>query len=121
MSSRENTAWPTELRLARTHDTLHVTFDNGESYALPAEYLRVKSPSAEVRGHGSGPARLVTGKEAVKIETLEPVGNYAVRILFDDGHSTGLYSWDYLRALGAEKDRIWGEYLDACKAAQKTA
>jgi DUF971 family protein len=108
-----NYPWPTEIRLAKARDTLHVTFDNGESYALTAEYLRVASPSAEVRGHGAGSARLVIGKENVKIETLEPVGNYAIRIIFDDGHSTGLYSWDYLFDLGSQKTRIWAEYLDA--------
>ena len=78
-----------------------------------AEYLRVESPSAEVRGHGGGPRPSSRGKEDVKITGLEPVGNYAVRIGFDDGHDSGLYSWDYLHKLGAEKDRIWAEYLSA--------
>jgi DUF971 family protein len=104
--------WPTELRLNPARDVLTVTFDDGKSFALAAEYLRVESPSAEVRGHG-GPKRIVRGKENVKITALEPVGNYAVRILFDDGHDSGLYSWDFLARLGREHDRIWAEYLAA--------
>ena len=91
--------WPTELRLDAAKTTLTVSYDSGERFALPAEYLRVESPSAEVQGHGPGEKRIVTGKESVAIAALEPVGNYAVRIVFDDGHDTGLYSWDYLRKL----------------------
>ena len=91
--------WPAELRLNPAKDRLTVTFDGGESHALGAEYLRVHSPSAEVRGHGGSKPAPVTGKEHVKIARLEPVGNYAVRIVFDDGHDSGLYSWDYLRKL----------------------
>jgi DUF971 family protein len=112
-----NAPWPTELRLNAGHDRLTVAFDNGARFELAAEYLRVESPSAEVRGHGGGPKTIVTGKENVKINGLEPVGNYAVRVGFDDGHDSGLYSWAYLHKLGAEKDRIWAEYL---KAAGKT-
>jgi DUF971 family protein len=107
--------WPTELRLNPGRDRLTVTFDSGESFALAAEYLRVESPSAEVRGHG-GPKQIVRGKERVTIRALEPVGNYAVRILFDDGHDSGLYSWDFLATLGREHDRIWGAYQQAVKA-----
>ncbi|HVV27547.1 MAG TPA: DUF971 domain-containing protein [Rhizomicrobium sp.] len=105
-------SWPTEIRLNPARDVLTVAFENGERFALRAEYLRVESPSAEVRGHG-GPKKIVLGKEQVKIEALEPVGNYAVRIGFDDGHDSGLYSWDYLCRLGREEARIWGEYLAA--------
>jgi DUF971 family protein len=92
--------WPSELRLNPEKNILTVTFDDGARYALKAEHLRVESPSAEVQGHGDAPKRIVTGKEDVKIAQLEPVGNYAVRIVFDDGHDTGLYSWDYLAELG---------------------
>jgi DUF971 family protein len=93
-------AWPIELRLNTDRNMLTVTFEGGARYALAAQYLRVESPSAEVQGHGDGPKQIVIGKENVKIARLEPVGNYAVRIVFDDGHDTGLYSWDYLAELG---------------------
>lgn len=104
--------WPTEVRLNPARDQLAVAFDNGERFELRAEYLRVELPSAEVRNHG-GPKTIVTGKESVKIEGLEPVGNYALRIGFDDGHDSGLYSWDYLHKLGAEEKEIWATYLAA--------
>ena len=104
-------AWPSELRLSTQRDALTVSFEGGERFTLPAEYLRVESPSAEVRGHGGEARKIVTGKEEVKISALEPVGNYAVRIGFDDGHDSGLFSWDYLRKLGSEHETIWGEYL----------
>jgi DUF971 family protein len=110
-------AWPVEMRLNPGRDLLTITFDTGEGFALPAEYLRVESPSAEVRGHGAGQRQIVTGKDEVEITGLEPVGNYAVRIVFDDGHDSGLYSWDYLLKLGRERDRIWAEYQQACRAA----
>ena len=104
--------WPTELR-ARPHGThLMVTFDNDETYELSAEYLRVESPSAEVKGHGKGQEVTVPGKRQVRIANLEPVGNYAVRIVFDDGHSTGLYSWSLLLRLGREQTELWQAYLD---------
>src|SRR3954471_10465066 len=108
--------WPTELRLNPDHNVLTVAFDSGERFELWAEYLRVESPSAEVRGHGAGPKTIVKGKQNVKISGLEPVGNYAVRIGFDDGHDSGLFSWAYLFKLGAERDRIWAEYLKAAGA-----
>ena len=92
-------AWPSEIRLNPAKDRLHVAFDDGEGFDLAAEYLRVESPSAEVQGHG-GPKQIVTGKAHVKIARLEPVGNYAIRIVFDDGHDSGLYAWDYLYRLG---------------------
>jgi DUF971 family protein len=95
--------WPTELRLNPEKNRLTIAFEDGERHALSAEYLRVESPSAEVKGHGAGDRPPpVTGKENVKILKLEPVGNYAVRIIFDDGHDSGLYSWDYLLKLGRE-------------------
>ena len=94
-----NNNWPTELRVNPGKDTLRVAFSNGSAIVLSAEKLRVESPSAEVRGHGGQKPPPVRGKENVKIQRLEPVGNYAVRIVFDDGHDSGLYSWDYLKRL----------------------
>jgi DUF971 family protein len=92
---------------------LVVSYDSGERFALPAEYLRVESPSAEVQGHGTNQKQTLTGKEAVTIRALEPVGNYALRITFDDGHDTGLFSWDYLHELGREHQLKWAAYLKA--------
>jgi DUF971 family protein len=109
-------SWPTELRLNPGRDILSIAFEDGARFALRAEYLRVESPSAEVRGHGGGPKQIVTGKGNIKITALEPVGNYAVRIIFDDGHDSGLYSWDFLGKLGREHDTLWAEYLKACDA-----
>lgn len=108
----ETEVWPTELRARPGGTHLAVTFENGESYELSAEYLRVESPSAEVKGHGRGQEVTVPGKRNVRISRLEPVGNYAVRIVFDDGHSTGLYSWQTLLKLGREHDELWQAYLD---------
>lgn len=108
--------WPTELRLDPSKTVLSVSFESGERFDLPAEYLRVESPSAEVQGHSPGQKQIVGGKRTVKIAGLEPVGNYAVRILFDDGHDTGLYSWDYLHELGRDRDKRWCTYLQALKA-----
>ena len=110
--------WPTEIRLNPEHNVLTVAFDDGARFELPAELLRVESPSAEVRNHG-GPKTIVLGKKDVTIAAVEPVGNYAVRLSFSDGHDTGLYSWAWLHQLGTEKDRIWGEYQMA--AAKKGA
>jgi DUF971 family protein len=109
-------AWPVELRLDKSKSTLTVNFESGERFALPAEYLRAESPSAEVQGHSPDQKQIVGGKRDVKIAGLEPVGNYAVRILFDDGHDTGLYSWDYLHELGRDHDKKWAAYLQALKA-----
>jgi DUF971 family protein len=89
-----------------------VAFDDGQHFELPAEYLRVFSPSAEVQGHGSGPMILVVDKETVGIERIEPVGNYAVRLIFDDGHNTGLYTWKGLRELGEAYAENWQAYID---------
>ena len=107
--------WPSELRLNPARDVLTVAFEDGSRFELRAEYLRVESPSAEVRNHG-GPKTIVQGKQDVKISGLEPVGNYAVRIGFDDGHDSGLYSWAYLHQLGTDKDRIWAAYVQASAA-----
>ena len=108
--------WPTELRLHKNKRTLTVVFDNGERFDLPAEYLRVKSPSAEVQGHAPDERKTVAGKRDVAILELQAVGNYAVRPLFDDMHSTGIYSWDYLLELGRDRDSLWQEYLDELAA-----
>ena len=108
--------WPTEIRLAKDRKTLTVRFDDGADFALAAEYLRVLTPSAEARGHGAGERKTVYGKRAVTIAAVAPVGNYAVRLTFDDGHDTGLFSWTYLRELGEERERLWTEYLDALTA-----
>ncbi len=103
--------WPTELRLRKDRKTLAVSFDNGESFELSAEYLRVRSPSAEVQGHSPAERRTVGGKQDVQILEIHPIGNYAVRLVFDDMHSTGIFSWDYLFELGRNRDRYWREYL----------
>ena len=107
---------PTEIRLDRTTRVLHVTFDDGVQYDLPAEYLRVESPSAEVQGHGPDQKKIVPRKQSVGIGAIEPVGHYAVRLIFDDGHDTGIYSWDYLHDLGAEREQRWSAYLNALTA-----
>jgi len=104
-------AWPTELRLDKDKRVLTVTFDDGRSFALPAELLRVLSPSAEVQGHSPEQRVTVGGKKNVSIVRLEPVGNYAVRIVFDDGHDTGLFVWEYLRELGENREARWQSYL----------
>jgi DUF971 family protein len=103
--------WPTELRLRKGRKTLAVTFDSGESFDLTAEYLRVRSPSAEVQGHSPSERRIVSGKQDVQILELHPVGNYAVRLVFDDMHSTGIFSWDYLFELGQNREQYWRDYL----------
>jgi DUF971 family protein len=108
--------WPLELRLKQAEKALEVTFDDGARFRLPAEYLRVESPSAEVQGHGPGQKTLVAGRAHVGITAVEAVGNYAVRLVFDDLHDTGIYSWNYLYQLGIERDRRWREYLDALAA-----
>ncbi|HEX3808303.1 MAG TPA: DUF971 domain-containing protein [Rhizomicrobium sp.] len=107
--------WPVELKLDPEKKKLTVAFDNGHAFALAAEYLRVESPSAEVKGHAPGQRQIIGGKRDVRITSLEPVGNYAVRISFDDGHGTGLFTWDYLYELGSDHNRIWDEYLRALR------
>ena len=105
-----------EIRLKSADKVLEVDFDDGSSFRLPAELLRVESPSAEVQGHGPSDKRLVVGRRHVGIMEVEPVGNYAVRIRFDDLHDTGIYSWDTLYDFGQRQDEIWQDYLDALKA-----
>lgn len=109
-------AWPTELRLHKDRKTLTVSFEGGEHFDLAAEYLRVKSPSAEVQGHSPDERITVPGKKNVGIIELQPIGNYAIRLTFDDMHSTGIFSWDYLRELGRNHERYWQEYLDELAA-----
>lgn len=106
-----NTPLPTEIKLHRKSRILEIAFDDGKCFELPFEFLRVHSPSAEVRGHGPGQETLQQGKRAVDILTLEPVGHYAVKPGFSDGHDSGLYSWDYLYMLGSNQERLWEEYL----------
>ena len=103
--------WPTELRLDRGAGVLEIDYDDGRGFSLPAELLRVESPSAEVKGHGTGQKVTVPGKRNVGLVAAEPVGRYAVRIVFDDGHDTGIFSWAYLRELGENQDRLMAEYL----------
>ncbi len=102
---------PTEIKLRTRARVLEVTFADGARFELPFEYLRVFSPSAEVQGHGEGEGVLVLGKEHVGIRAVEPVGHYAVRLVFDDGHNTGLYTWKYLYELGAQRAQKWSDYL----------
>ena len=103
---------PTDIKLHRKSATLELTYAGGASIILPAELLRVLSPSAEVRGHGKGQEVLQTGKRHVKIANLEPVGNYGVKLIFDDGHDTGIYSWTYLAELGNDQESLWNTYLE---------
>jgi len=102
---------PTQITLHQKSRVLEIAFSDGRGFSLPYEYLRVYSPSAEVRGHGPGQEVLQTGKRNVEIRSLEAVGSYAVQPVFSDGHSTGIYSWDYLYGLGEEQNRLWAEYL----------
>jgi DUF971 family protein len=103
---------PSSIKLHRKSRVLDVAYADGTRYALPCEYLRVFSPSAEVRGHTGGEPIIVPGKRAVAIDKVEPVGSYAVRLVFDDGHNTGLYSWDVLEDLGANQEHYWARYLE---------
>ena len=112
-----NSPRPVELRLHQASRQLEVVFDDGVRGMLPCEFLRVYSPSAEVRGHGAGQEVLQIGKETVNIVAIEPVGNYAVKLDFSDGHNTGLYSWDYLYDLARDHATLWQEYLDRLAAA----
>ena len=112
--------WPTELRLAKDKASLRVVFDDGGQFELPAEYLRVKSPSAEVQGHSPDERKTVPGKRKVMILEVQPVGNYAVRLVFDDLHSTGIYSWAYLDELGRNYDAYWQDYLGEVAAKSLT-
>ena len=109
--STEADIWPTEIRLSADRRLLTIAFDDGLHAGLSAEYLRVESPSAEVRGHSPAERKTVGGKRDVTIASIEPIGNYAIKIDFDDGHSTGIYGWRFLAELERRRDEIWGEYL----------
>lgn len=108
---------PTEIKLHQVSRVLEITFDDGKTFQLPCEFLRVYSPSAEVRGHGPGQETLQVGKKNVEITAVEPVGSYAVQLAFSDGHTTGIYSWDLLYDYGARQQQLWAEYLAKLKAA----
>lgn len=110
-SGNQPAVWPTEIRLAKDRRTLAVTFEDGQHYALPAEFLRVVSPSAEVQGHGPSQRVTMAGKRNVEILAVEPVGHYAVKLVFDDMHDTGIYGWDLLMELGRDHDTRWAAYL----------
>ena len=112
--------WPTELRVQDHGTNLAISFDSGENFNLSAEYLRVESPSAEVKGHGPGQEQLVYGKRRIAISKVEPVGSYAVRLIFSDGHSTGLYTWNYLAKLGRDHSEIWLAYEAKLKAENRS-
>jgi DUF971 family protein len=116
MATDDGRAWPTEIRLHKDRKTLTVVFGSGDTFALAAEYLRVKSPSAEVQGHAPDERKTVPGKRYVEILEVQPVGNYAVRLVFDDLHSTGIYSWEYLLELGRNHAAYWRDYLDELAA-----
>jgi DUF971 family protein len=103
---------PTEIKLHRQSRVLELSFDDGAQFTFPCEFLRVYSPSAEVRGHSPGQEILLVDKEMVNVKDIEPVGNYAIKLRFDDGHDTGLYSWEYLYRLGREQAQLWQKYLD---------
>ncbi len=107
---------PTEIRLRLAEKRLEVDFDDGSRFSYPAELLRVESPSAEVQGHSPEERKTVAGRRHVGIVAVEPVGNYAVRLVFDDGHNTGIYAWDYLHRLGREQEQRWQDYLNALAA-----
>jgi DUF971 family protein len=111
---------PTEIKLHQKSRVMEIAFDDGRAFRLPYEYLRVYSPSAEVRGHGPGQEVLQVGKRDVDIRSLEPVGSYAVQPTFSDGHATGIYSWDYLYELGVEQDNNWATYLRRLEDAGKS-
>jgi DUF971 family protein len=108
----DDTPWPKEIRLFKTAARLEIDFADGQKFSYPAEYLRVESPSAELQGHG-GRKTILGGRRYVKIVEIEEVGNYAIRIRFDDNHDTGIYSWNYLYELGHKYDETWQRYLDA--------
>jgi DUF971 family protein len=112
------TPTPTEIKLRRQSRLLEVRFDDGSCFELPLEFLRVHSPSAEVKGHGPGQETLVLGKQNVGLKDIEPVGQYAVRLVFDDGHDSGLFSWKYLHELGRDRDRLWARYLERVRDAR---
>jgi len=111
--SESGTPWPTEVRLFRDKAEVEIDFDDGRTFRYPAEYLRVESPSAEVQGHGPDQKKIIAGRRHVRIDEIEPVGNYAIRIRFDDKHDTGIFSWSYLYELGTGQKEKWDAYLAA--------
>jgi DUF971 family protein len=111
---------PSDIRLHKRSKTLELVYPDGQQFALPAEFLRVHSPSAEVRGHGPGQEVLQTGKLHVGISKIEPVGHYGIKLHFDDGHNTGIYPWDYLQELGSNQQTLWEDYLKRLRAAGAT-
>jgi DUF971 family protein len=113
----KNTPIPTEIKLHQKSHLMEISFSDGRHFSLSYEFLRVYSPSAEVRGHGPGQEVLQVGKKDVEIKHIEPVGSYAVQPVFSDGHDTGIYSWDYLYRLGENQEQLWGEYLQRMEAA----
>lgn len=113
----QTTPLPVEIKLHQVSRVLEIAFDDGKTFTLPCELLRVYSPSAEVRGHGPGQETLQTGKKNVEIKGIEPVGNYAVQLSFSDGHNTGIYSWDLLYDYGTRQDELWTQYLTRLEAA----
>ncbi len=116
MASDNSSPRPTQIRLKKAEKRLDISFDDGRDFALPAELLRVESPSAEVQGHGPGQKQLIAGRRHVNIIDIEPVGNYAIRLTFDDLHDTGIFSWAYLYEMGMELDTRWKGYLAALEA-----
>lgn len=118
MTSRDNPPpVPVEIKLSRDRRQLNVAYDNGQAFDMSSEFLRVHSPSAEVRGHGRGEGTLQLGKQDVTIAGIEPVGNYAVRLIFSDGHNTGLFTWKVLHELGSQREQLWQSYLERVAAA----
>tara|TARA_A100001037_G_scaffold124625_1_gene113108 strand:+ start:1618 stop:1974 length:357 start_codon:yes stop_codon:yes gene_type:complete len=111
------TPHPTEIKLKKAEKKLEIKFDDGERFILTAEFLRVESPSAEVQGHGTNQKKIVAGRRHVAIMAIEPVGNYAIRILFDDLHDTGIYSWALLHEMGRNQEKLWKDYLSALRRA----
>lgn len=109
-------AHPTEIKLHKQSRTLEIAFDDGARFTMPFEYLRVQTPSAEARGHGPGQETLQTGKRNVNLLNVEPVGTYALKLIYDDGHDSGLYTWEYLYELGKDQDAIWNKYLEKLEA-----
>ncbi len=118
--SNHSSPLPTEIKLHQLSRMLEISFDDGRTFQLPCEFLRVYSPSAEVRGHGPGQETLQVGKKNVEIKAVEPVGNYAVQLAFSDGHNTGIYSWDLLYDYGARRDELWTQYLTRLEDAGKS-
>lgn len=117
MVASKDTPLPTEIKLHQVSRILEISFDDGKTFHLPCEFLRVHSPSAEVRGHGPGQETLQAGKKDVEIKAVEPVGRYAVQLSFSDGHNTGLYSWDILYDYGVHQEELWTQYLERLQAA----